>query len=152
MKKLILLMFFSLITYSFSYKIEENFTGKIVKKYGNGQLQSLENFKNGKLNGELKEFYKDGTLFQIGSFKDGEMENIKVFDENGNLKFEVTFEDRIGYHKGYHPNGTLSEEGKTYKGDEIGIWKYYDEKGKLINEKLFVEKVKHKNKVPIILK
>lgn len=88
MKRLIMLIFFSFITYSFGYQVEENFTGQIVKKYENGQVQSIENFKNGKLYGEFKEFYKDGTLAQIGSFKSGDLENIKAFYENGNLKFE----------------------------------------------------------------
>ena len=75
MKRLIMLIFFSFITYSFGYQVEENFTGQIVKKYENGQVQSIENFKNGKLYGEFKEFYKDGTLAQIGSFKSGVLEN-----------------------------------------------------------------------------
>ena len=105
MKRLIMLIFFSFITYSFGYQVEENFTGQIVKKYENGQVQSIENFKNGKLYGEFKEFYKDGTLAQIGSFKSGDLENIKAFYENGNLKFEEILKDRKGKYKGYYPNG-----------------------------------------------
>ena len=55
MKKLILSVLFCLVTfYSFGYQIDENFTGQIVKKYKNGQAKSIENFKNGKLNGEFK--------------------------------------------------------------------------------------------------
>ena len=46
MKRLIMLIFFSFITYSFGYQIEENFTGQIVKKYENGQVQSMESLKN----------------------------------------------------------------------------------------------------------
>lgn len=125
MKKLILLIFFSFITYSFGYQIEENFTGQIVKKYENGQVQSIENFKNGKLDGEFKEFYKDGALSQIGSFKNGDLESIKVFYENGNLKFEEILRDRRGKYRGYYPNGQLEEEGEVFQGEKIGVWKYY---------------------------
>ena len=139
MKRLIMLIFFSLITYSFSYQIEENFTGQIVKKYENGQVQSIENFKNGKLDGEFKEFYKDGTLAQIGTFKNGDLESIKAFYENGNLKFEENLKDRKGKYRGYYPNGMLEVEGEVFQGDEIGLWKYYNEEGKLLSEGRYKE-------------
>ncbi len=87
MKKLILSVLFCFVSfYSFGYQIDENFTGQIIKKYKDGQVKSIENFKNGKLNGELKEFFENGSLFQMGTFKNGDMKNIKVFYENGNLK------------------------------------------------------------------
>ena len=55
MKKLILSVLFCLVSFcSFAYQIEDNFTGQIIKKYKNGQVKSIENFKNGKLNGEFK--------------------------------------------------------------------------------------------------
>lgn len=139
MKRLIMLIFFSFITYSFGYQVEENFTGQIVKKYENGQVQSIENFKNGKLYREFKEFYKDGTLAQIGSFKSGVLENIKAFYENGNLKFEEILKDRKGKYKGYYPNGQLEEEGEVFQGEEAGLWKYYNEEGKLLSEGRYKE-------------
>ena len=133
MKKLILSALFCLVTfYSFAYQIDENFTGQIVKKYKNGQVKSIENFKNGKLNGEFKEFFENGSLFQIGTFKNGDMKNIKVFYENGNLKFEQNLKDRKGKYRGYYPNGKLEVEGEVFQGDEIGLWKYYNEEGNLL--------------------
>ena len=133
MKKLILSALFCLVTfYSFAYQIDENFTGQIVKKYKNGQVKSIENFKNGKLNGEFKEFFENGSLFQIGTFKNGDMKNIKVFYENGNLKFEQNLKDRKGKYRGYYPNGKLEIEGEVFQGDEIGLWKYYNEEGNLL--------------------
>ena len=133
MKKLILSALFCLVTfYSFAYQIDENFTGQIVKKYKDGQVKSIENFKNGKLNGEFKEFFENGSLFQIGTFKNGDMKNIKVFYENGNLKFEQNLKDRKGKYRGYYPNGMLEVEGEVFQGDEIGLWKYYNEEGNLL--------------------
>ena len=133
MKKLILSALFCLVTfYSFAYQIDENFTGQIVKKYKDGQVKSIENFKNGKLNGEFKEFFENGSLFQIGTFKNGDMKNIKVFYENGNLKFEQKLKDRKGKYRGYYPNGILEVEGEVFQGDEIGLWKYYNEEGNLL--------------------
>ena len=135
MKKLILSVLFCLVTfYSFAYQIDENFTGQIVKKYKDGQVKSIENFKNGKLNGEFKEFFENGSLFQIGTFKNGDMKNIKVFYENGNLKFEQKLKDRKGKYRGYYPNGILEVEGEVFQGDEIGLWKYYNEEGNLLKK------------------
>ena len=133
MKKLILSVLFCLITfYSFDYQIDENFTGQVIKKYKSGQVKSIENFKNGKLNGEFKEFFENGSLFQIGTFKNGDMKNIKVFYENGNLKFEQKLKNRKGKYRGYYPNGMLEAEGEVFQGDEIGLWKYYNEEGNLL--------------------
>ena len=133
MKKLILSALFCLVTfYSFAYQIDENFTGQVIKKYKNGQVKSIENFKNGKLNGEFKEFFENGSLFQIGTFKNGDMENVKAFYENGNLKFKQNLKDRKGKYRGYYPNGMLEAEGEVFQGDEIGLWKYYNEEGNLL--------------------
>lgn len=133
MKKLILSALFCLVSfYSFGYQIDENFTGQVIKKYKNGQVKSIENFKNGKLNGEFKEFFENGSLFQIGTFKNGDMENVKVFYENRNLKFEQNLKDRKGKYRGYYPNGILEVEGEVFQGDEIGLWKYYNEEGNLL--------------------
>ena len=122
MKKLILSALFCLVSfYSFGYQIDENFTGQVIKKY-----------KNGKFNGEFKEFFENGSLFQIGTFKNGDMENVKAFYENGNLKFEQNLKDRKGKYRGYYPNGMLEIEGEVFQGDEIGLWKYYNEEGNLL--------------------
>ena len=140
MKKLILSVLFCLVTfYSFGYQIYDNFTGQIIKKYNNGQVKSIENFKNGKLNGEFKEFFEDGKLFQIATFKNGDMKNIKVFYKNGNLKFEQNLKDRKGKYRGYYPNGKLEVEGEVFQGDEIGLWKYYNENGSLSSEGMYKE-------------
>ena len=143
MKKLILSVLFCLVSfYSFAYQIDENFTGQVIKKYKNGQVKSIENFKNGKLNGEFKEFFENGSLFQIGTFKNGDMKNIKVFYENGKLKFEQNLKDRKGKYRGYYPNGKLEVEGEVFQGDEIGLWKYYSEEGNLLKTEYKNQKLK----------
>ena len=60
------------------------------------------------------------------------MKNIKVFYENGNLKFEQKLKDRKGKYRGYYPNGKLEAEGEVFQRDEIGLWKYYNEEGNLL--------------------
>lgn len=137
MKKLILLIFFFIGLYSFGYQIEENFTGQVVKKYSDGKIHSMENFKEGKLNGEVKEFYPKGNLSQIAKFKNGELQEIKVFYESGQVKFEQRIKERKGKYRAYYENGQLEEEGEVFQGEEIGLWKYYNQEGKLISEGLY---------------
>ena len=91
------------------------------------------------LYGEFKEFYKDGTLAQIGTFKNGDLESIKAFYENGSLKFEEILKDRKGKYREYYPNGQLEEEGEVFQGEEAGLWKYYNEEGKLLSEGRYKE-------------
>ena len=91
------------------------------------------------LYGEFKEFFEDGNLSQITTFKNGDMKNIKVFYENGKLKFEQNLKNRKGKYRGYYPNGKLEVEGEVFQGDEIGLWKYYNEDGNLSSEGLYKE-------------
>ena len=80
----------------------------------------------------LKSFFENGSLLQIGTFKNGDMKNIKVFYENGNLKFEQKLKESKRKIRGYYPNGKLEAEGEVFQGDEIGLWKYYNEEGNLL--------------------
>lgn len=75
----------------------------------------------------------------MNTTKNGDLENIKAFYENGNLKFEEILKDRKGKYKGYYPNGQLEEEGEVFQGEEAGLWKYYNEEGKLLSEGRYKE-------------
>ena len=152
MKKLILSVLFCLVSfYSFGYQIDENFTGQIVKKYKSGQVKSIENFKNGKLNGEFKEFFENGSLFQTGTFKNGDMKNIKVFYENGNLKFEEILKDRKNENSLFDFRDFMGIAPKNFEADI-----FYDEEEEISKkeEKFFKLKVttlgkneKYKNQI-----
>ena len=89
------------------------FSGKVVERYENGQLNTEKTFKDGKLDGlhvvhfeagqlKLKETYKDGkrngwhvTYFENGqlrlraSFKNGELEGpYEAYDEEGGMVYK----------------------------------------------------------------
>ena len=73
----------------------------------------VENFKNGKKDGELRRYYLNGNLL------------MRFYYEA--RKVEGPWED-------YYPNGKLLMSGQMKENKEVGNWKYYDESGKLLGE------------------
>lgn len=67
--------------------------------------------------------------------------HIEEFYDDGNLKFSIELKrgTKHGAYKEMYPNNSLKVKGK-YKHDlQEGNWKYYDEDGSLIEEKIFKE-------------
>lgn len=95
------------------WKRDAKFTERFQEgqwKYFNdstGNVSLIENFKSGLLDGPYIEYYFNGIVKLKGQYSYKAHNMIKEKDENGNL---------IGY---------LSEA------LPVGIWEYYDEKGKL---------------------
>ncbi len=100
------------------------------------QLMSLENYKQGKLNGIKKVFYKDGSLAEVSNYLNGKIDGVyKKYAENETLLEE------INYKKGkldgpalyYDGKGNINVKGQ-YKNDrKWGYWETY-ENGKLISK------------------
>jgi antitoxin component YwqK of YwqJK toxin-antitoxin module len=82
----------------------------------------------------IRGYYPDGTLQFVATYKDGELDGpVKEYYPNGVLKAEIRYEDneRDGLAKFYYENGMLM--GKIYykRGRETGKAKYYDQNGRL---------------------
>jgi antitoxin component YwqK of YwqJK toxin-antitoxin module len=127
----------SIIGKYFDYNEISGKVGEWKYYYQNGQLaESVKHSSDGKVNGERKQFYRNGILKEYSNWSKGY--------EVGKTKF-------------YYPNGQLSKSGKMYNnsprsilrsnksyqigewssiqgsstGNEIGEWKYYYENGQL---------------------
>ena len=86
------------------------FTGEIFENYKNGQLNSKENFKDGKRDGLSEWYYENGKLQVKSNYKDGKENGLyEQYDENGQLRYKINFKD----------------------GKENGLFEQYDENGKL---------------------
>ena len=84
--------------------------GKWVWFWDNGQLYSIQNYKNGRLHGLREMYYESGKLKRRHHFKDDIYHCLtEDFYENGQLEW-----------RGHHKNG---------KG--VGKWEYYDRYGTL---------------------
>lgn len=113
-------------TYEKPYKVgsiyfkqdsEEPFTGILFGRYKNGNYLSIQEYKNGIGNGKWVNYYEDGTIKEIGTYIDNLVEGPIVK---------------------YHSNGMKKAEG-TYKHwrKKVGIWKYYDARGLLIETETY---------------
>lgn len=149
--------------------IDEKKTGKWILYYENGEIKSIENFKNGKRDGYHKTDYS-GDLYMEGSYK----EDIKIgiwksyFKEKKTLKYLKQYDDK-GLAKGewknyydtgeiasvdffiegrangkqteYFKNGNISKIGEKINGKETGLWKYYYDNGNIRCEREFKDGV-----------
>ncbi|MFK5975045.1 MAG: hypothetical protein QM493_00935 [Sulfurovum sp.] len=62
--------------------------------YQNGQLISETMYKNGKKNGEHKQYHKDGKIWTEESYKDGKKDGYhRLILEDGELLFEHLYKD-----------------------------------------------------------
>lgn len=70
------------------------FTGKLILKYENGNLEREDSIVNGIFHGEFKVYYENGKIAQEGYNKDNKLHGIiKNYDENGKLLFISEYKD-----------------------------------------------------------
>ena len=120
--------------------------GKLVNKITEGtwkyyhfestQLMTIEFYKNGKLEGNRKVFYKDGTVAEDTNYKAGIKEGTsKTFSETGKLIDEHIYKN--GQYDGiasyYDGNGNKLYEGIYNNGNRVGTWKIF-EKNKVVKQ------------------
>lgn len=119
--------------------VPSDYTGLVVMSFGkrrNKYLVSVSTWENGKEKGYIWEFDFDGTLaIRTPQFVRG----IEYELHKGVVETESEYNsDGLpdGYYKDYHPNGVLQTEGEYKEGTRTGVWKHYDENGKLIKTEL----------------
>lgn len=120
--------------------------GKLVNKIADGtwkyyhfqsqQLMTVEFYKNGKLEGNRKVYYSDGTLAEDTNYKAGIKDGFsKIFSDKGKLIEEYFFKN--GQYDGvasyYDGTGNKLYEGNYNNGKRVGTWKFFE------NNKLFKE-------------
>ena len=104
--------------------------------FESSQVMTIEIYKEGKLDGNRKVYYKDGTVAEDVNYKVGIKEgSAKVFSEKGKLIDEHIFKD--GQYEGlasyYDGSGNKMYEGNYANGKRVGIWKFF-ENNKVIKE------------------
>ena len=115
---------------------------EVVNRYDNGNVRmKCETNAEGIKDGICKEYYKDGSLFILGNWKDGKQDGklIKYF-KNGNIKGVQFFKN--GAFDGkvilYHKNGEVKHKGRFKNGLKTGFFKTYDSTGDLDYKREYV--------------
>lgn len=109
----------------------------IYYHYKSKDPMTVEYYKNGKLEGLKKVFYKNGTLAETTLFKNG-LKNGKYvkYAENGQLLEELFYlNDELHGEAIYHDGtGNINQKGQYKKGIRKGIWTVF-ENGKKVKTK-----------------
>jgi antitoxin component YwqK of YwqJK toxin-antitoxin module len=127
--------------------------GKIKWYYRNGKIRSIENYEDGKLNGQYSKYYESGNIKIKTNFSDGNLNGILYeyynkphrlkkkcyytdgtlngdyisYHKNGKKQIKANFEDGLkeGWVIKYHKNGRIKEKIKYEKGKINGIFISY---------------------------
>ena len=115
-------------------------TGELLFYYETGEIQQLQTFKDGILNGPRKGWHINGQLRQEGTFENGKIIGTRrVWYDNGKLRDEGSYKNGKldGIRKGWWDNGQLKHE-YTYNQNKFdGPYRKYTKDGKLEEEKIY---------------
>ncbi len=138
----------------FSNKAVLKSVGKMIEKkrmgswnyfFGDGKtLLSVESYKDGLLDGELKIFYKSGKTAEIAHYKAGKLHgNTKRFSEEGKVYENLTYKNGIMHGPAiiYDKKGVVFAKGNYIDGIKSGIW-YFNSNGEML--KVTPDKIRNK--------
>tara|TARA_Y100000385_G_scaffold281185_1_gene333562 strand:- start:496 stop:1074 length:579 start_codon:yes stop_codon:yes gene_type:complete len=115
-------------------------TGELLLFYETGEIQQLQTFKDGILNGPRKGWHINGQLRQEGAFEDGKIIGFRrVWYDTGKLRDEGYYKNGKleGIRKGWWENGQLKHE-YTYNQNKFdGPYRKYTKEGELVEEKIY---------------
>lgn len=125
-------------TVKFFNKSRVKTTGKMVGKKRVGKwiyyfedgkrVFSEENYKDGLLNGVVKNYYDNGNLTEVTYYKEGKKHgSSKIYTEGGVLIEDVNYVDGKlnGLAKYFDIKGVIKEKGMYADGARAGKWEYY---------------------------
>lgn len=113
---------------------------KEYKEYKDGVLyKSYSLDGNNNYDGVYKEFYKNGKLKTICDFKHGKTDSTLTYNEDSSLSHIVYEKGKDTFTIKKFKNNFIESIGEsTAQAKNIGVWKYYNQKGKLIKKQEFI--------------
>lgn len=139
----------------------EPFTGIFTLKYINHILR-FEQYKEGKLDGDVAWFNNEGVLGMRHKYKKGKLEGEQyTYYDNGNIRSIITYLDGhlngkiewytkdgvlfdnreiingTGEYILYWENERVQEEGNYKNGKKVGSWKKYDKTGEILKDTFY---------------
>jgi len=113
---------------------EKQKDGVAYTYFGDGSLQSEQNYHKGVLDGERKIYFKNGQVEIIELYDKGIIHGpYRVFYENGQANIEVDYTQGAmqGLLKRFYESGALMEEVVMVDNEENGPFKEYYENGQV---------------------
>ncbi len=112
--------------------------------YDDGAKLSKVIYVDGKFDGDVKFWYRNGNLQSKGAYKNGVPVGKHTEWHENTYPKSVTFYDKKGKPMSYtewNQDQQKIMEGKFVSGKEDGPWKHYDERGKLVKEEIYKDGV-----------
>lgn len=116
--------------------------GEFTHFYPSGKVGIEGAYRNGKWDGLIKSYYKEGKSYSLRHYAKGLlMGKSTYFYPNGQIRLEQEFvnDSLNGSSKFFYENGKIQESLHYKKGKEDGIYKYYYPNGQLWTEKEYKE-------------
>ncbi|MES2812460.1 MAG: hypothetical protein V4670_08330 [Bacteroidota bacterium] len=140
-----------LISYQKSAEAEviaDKGNAQIKVNYKNGKPALEINYKNGELDGAYKFYAENGNTLISSEYSQGELIKRQVNYSTGKTYLIENLKDNDyeGVTTYYHPNGKVKIEAEYSNDDLHGMYKEYDQTGKLIIEKKYEEDILVENK------
>lgn len=128
---------------------KEGFQHGLSKRYfETGQIEAEAEYFEGETTYE-KHYYESGNLFKVLNYKNGLLsgECSEYYDDKNKIKQTRIYENgkENGIVKLFFRNGKISQLGKLKNGEPVDTLKMFDEKGKIIDTKIFTPKLSSKN-------
>lgn len=128
--------YFNYTTYDI-YKLEL-FNGKFVNKYNNGKIKRNFEVRNGKLNGTITEYYKNGIVKFTGNYNNNKITDgcALFYYENGNLESKFCWRNgkQHGIQEMFYENGNKKLQSVLQEGKLLGLELVFRENGTLLYE------------------
>ena len=121
----------------FKKKIEGTDTEESVGVNENGEIVYKGGFKNGKPEGEWTTFFADGKPRWKGTKRDGLNHGpFSMWYPSGRKKMDGSFSkgEKNGSEISWHLNGMKWHQRFFSLGTPVGLWKTWDDQGKLLSE------------------
>jgi len=105
--------------------------------YPNGNRKWVEKYENGESIDTTFCFYESGKLKRKAiTLNYNRIKQATEYYESGEIKIESFINDGSYIDSlwvGYYKNGIIKESGKVMMGKKIGVWKYFNKKGILLD-------------------
>ena len=100
------------------------YTGKVFGLYKNGRKDGESHFKDGKVNGLVRQWYENGQKMIEGNWKDGKQDGLyEKWHKNGQMRFKRIFKNGKpdGLFMSWHDNGQKNSEQTFKDGKPYGL-------------------------------
>ena len=107
-----------------------------------GAMASQDMYRQGKLNGESRIFYPEGSPSEVFEYRDGVKDGKwEQYYPDGKLKLKGNFKggDKAGPFQTWYASGTPMMSGQYRDGHQDGTWTFFDDKGKISRKETYRE-------------